>query len=277
MPRVGRAAPAGRGRVTRLIRALVTNDDGIDAPGLGVLAAAALGAGWDVVVAAPVRESSGTSASLVAVQDGESAPMEQRILPELAGIPAYAVGAHPGFIVLAAMHGAYGPPPDVVLSGVNHGANVGRAILHSGTVGAALTGSLHGARSMAVSLAVRTELRQPPHWETAAAVVRAMLPLLAELAEGSALNVNVPDLPLSGLGALVRRPLARAGITQTRIEHIERFGRRQLQRVAVPLSDNPEPDTDLAALAAGHPTISEIQSVEDVLHPLLPEPLPPVR
>ena len=75
-------------------------------------------------------------------------------LPELPDVPAYGVGGSPGFIALIALHGAFGPPPIVVLSGINRGANAGRAVLHSGTVGAAFTAAANGCRAMAVSLDV---------------------------------------------------------------------------------------------------------------------------
>ena len=79
------------------------------------------------------------------------------------GVPAtvpddavLAVDGLPAFIALTGMRGAFGPPPDIVLWGINNGPNTGYAVLHSGTVGAALTASTFGARAMAVSLNVRT-------------------------------------------------------------------------------------------------------------------------
>ena len=90
----------------------------------------------------------------MAAQSDGRIRVERRELADAAGVPAHAVHAGPGLIALIAARGAFGEPPDVVLSGINHGANVGRAIVHSGTVGAALTGGLHGSRAMAVSLDV---------------------------------------------------------------------------------------------------------------------------
>lgn len=267
---------------TRGVRALVTNDDGIDAAGLAVLAGAAREAGMEVVIAAPRWEASGTSAGLSVTGDGGRVQVENRELPNLAEIPAYAVAAHPAFIVLAAAQGAFGSAPDVVLSGVNDGANVGRAVLHSGTVGAALTGALHGARAIAVSLAAQPK---PPHsqqhaeaqwdgfpyWESVRAVLSVMLPLTATLPGGATINVNIPNCPLDRLGGLRRVPLARVGTVQTRIEQI---GGGELRRVAAPLPDNPERGTDAAVLAAGYPTVSELRPVDDVVCSALPEPLP---
>src|SRR5690606_28988278 len=137
-----------------MMRALITNDDGVDAPGLFALARAAQQAGWDVSIAAPAAQSSGSSASIMATQSDGRIAIDRRSSPDLPDVPLYAVQGGPGLIALIAARGAFGPPADLVLSGVNHGANVGHAILHSGTVGAALTGALNGAWAMAVSLDV---------------------------------------------------------------------------------------------------------------------------
>lgn len=257
------------------LRAVVTNDDGIGSDGLAVLAAEAVRAGFEVTVAAPVRESSGTSAGLTAAErNGGGVLVQPRTLPGLPTTAAHAVAAHPAFIALAAAQGAFGPAPDVLLAGVNHGANLGRAVLHSGTVGAALTGSLHGARALAASVAVGLEPDDPLRWETVRTVLRAVLPLLADLPAGRTLNVNVPAVGPEELGELVRCPLARGGTVQARIEQL---GDGRLRRVAAPLPAEPEPGTDAALLAAGYPTLSEIQPVQDAEHGVLPERLPALR
>ncbi len=144
------------------MRALVTNDDGIDSVGLAVLARAALAAGLDVAVAAPAEQSSGASAAITAVRREGRTVVRRRELPDLRGVPAWAVDAQPGHIVVPALNGWLDPVQELVLSGVNHGANVGRAILHSGTVGAALTAGISPARSAATrqSLEVRSAAKR---------------------------------------------------------------------------------------------------------------------
>jgi 5'-nucleotidase len=146
------------------MRVLVTNDDGVESAGIRLLAAVALDRGLDVVVAAPAWDTSGASASLTAVQRDGQLLIEPRSFAELPDVPVYAVEAAPAFIVRAATAGAFGPGPDVVLSGINNGPNTGHAILHSGTVGAALTAATFGLRSVAVSIGAAPE----PHWSTAA-------------------------------------------------------------------------------------------------------------
>ena len=253
------------------MRALITNDDGIASEGLTVLARAAVEAGLEVVVAAPLRESSGTGASLTATEDDDGILVERRELAGLDGVDSYAVAAHPAFIALAAADGAFGPAPEVVLSGVNLGANLGRAILHSGTVGAALTGALHDARAMAVSLAVGLDPRQPPQWDSASLVLRVVLPLLRGCAPGSALNVNVPDRAPGELGGLRSVRLARFGTVQSRIEQLDGGG---LRRVPTEVESSLEPGSDAAVLAAGHVTVSVVQPVTDAQDTPLPDPLP---
>ena len=138
------------------MRILVTNDDGVASPGLHALARALVDDGHDVIVVAPDREMSGSAAAIgqVHVESGIDA---QRIdLPRLDGVPAYAVAGPPGLCVLTARLGGFGDPPDLIVSGINPGCNTGRAVLHSGTVGAALTGANFGCRGLAVSIDVST-------------------------------------------------------------------------------------------------------------------------
>src|SRR5215472_162119 len=176
---------------------LVTNDDGIRSEGLRQLAIAATQSDFDVLVAAPDQESSGSSAALSAV------PADGRIMisrTELAGLPGVhtvAVDAAPAFIVFAALHGAFGPVPELVVSGINRGPNTGRAVLHSGTVGAAMTAAPYGMRTAAFSLDWRDGAQT--HWDTAAVVAAELLPGLRSQRPGVVLNVNVPNIPRSQL------------------------------------------------------------------------------
>ena len=135
--------------------------------------------------------------------------LHRREIPALPGVEAYAVEAHPAFIVHASGRGWLDPQPDIVLSGVNYGANVGRAVLHSGTVGAALTASLHGWRGLAVSLDSGWEIPEHPHWDAVAHVLPQVLDVLLAADEGTVLSVNVPDRPAAELGALREARLSR--------------------------------------------------------------------
>jgi 5'-nucleotidase len=138
------------------MKVLVTNDDGVASPGLHALARALVDDGFDVIVVAPDREMSGSAAAIGQVHIEEGIDAERVDLPRLDGVPAYAVAGPPGLCVLTARLGGFGDPPDLVVSGINPGCNTGRAVLHSGTVGAALTAANFGCRGLAVSIDVST-------------------------------------------------------------------------------------------------------------------------
>jgi 5'-nucleotidase len=250
------------------VRALVTNDDGIDSPGLLVLAKAAAAAGLDVVVAAPAEQSSGASAAITAVRREGRTVVERRRLPDLPDVPAYAVQAQPGHIVVAALTGWFDPTPHLVLSGVNHGANVGRAVLHSGTVGAVLTGAVHDVRGLAVSLDVALHPTGDRHWYAVTGHVRHVLGLLLDAPPGTVLSLNVPDRPADEHGELRPARLAEFGTVQARVDEVEDGG---LHLAEIEVGTEPEEGTDSALLAAGHPTLTALQSVtEDPTVDLVP-------
>jgi 5'-nucleotidase len=138
------------------MKVLVTNDDGVASPGLHALARALVDNGFDVIVVAPDREMSGSAAAIGQVHIEAGIDAERVDLPRLDGVPAYAVAGPPGLCVLTARLGGFGDPPDLVVSGINPGCNTGRAVLHSGTVGAALTAANFGCRGLAVSIDVST-------------------------------------------------------------------------------------------------------------------------
>ncbi len=241
------------------MRALITNDDGIDSPGLWTLAQVARDAGLDVVVAAPSTEFSGSSASIIAQQEDGRIRFRLHDIPALDGIDTYAVEAAPALIALIAAHGNFGAVPDLVLSGINRGANIGRVILHSGTVGAALTAAVNGIRALAVSLDVGLNPTEH-HWRTAGILAGRLLPVLADEDPGAVLNLNVPNVPPELLPELREANLARFGVVQTTMT--EPFG--DDVRLAVADSDAPaEPGTDAACLAAGIAPVTRIQPVDD--------------
>jgi 5'-nucleotidase len=245
-------------------RALITNDDGIDSPGLWALAAAARDAGLEVVVAAPHRDSSGVGTSVLSVQDDGRTEVHARELPGLPGVEAWAVEGHPAYIVHVAGRGWLDPAPDVVLSGINVGANVGHAVLHSGTVGAALTAARHGWRALAVSLETAWPPPEQLHWDTAAAVLTPLLDGLVAAPAGTVLSLNVPDRPAAQLNDLREARLARSGVVQVCVaHHLGDDGADALLTTVGDLVEPPEPDTDVALLAAGHPTLTELTPLRE--------------
>ena len=255
---------------------LVTNDDGIESPGLAVLVAAARARGHDVVVAAPSHEHSGASASLLGAEQDGRLVVDDRSAPGVPDdVPSFAVGAAPALIAYYAVAGAFGRRPDLVLSGVNRRQNTGHMLLHSGTAGAALTGALHDVPGIAVSIASS----DPQHWDTAGAVLGPVLAWAEEHARPDrVLNLNVPDLPTARVRGLRRAPLARLGAVQARVDREGGFLRMSSSDVETFTGGPARPDaeldpdardadgalpTDAVLLAHGWATLTQIHSPAD--------------
>lgn len=236
------------------MRALVTNDDGIASPGLRALARAALEAGLDVTVAAPSWDRSGASASLTGVEQDGRLLFQRERSGGWKGMTAFGFEAAPAFIVRAAVHGAFVAPPDVVLSGINNGANAGHAVLHSGTVGAALTASTFGRRAAAFSIGASAA----PHWGTATAVAAAVVGWLRDESQPIVLNVNVPDMPVDDVHGLVPVRLAAFGAVQTNITEV---GEGYVKFEYGAPDAKHEAGTDAAALAQGYACFTPLSAV----------------
>lgn len=230
----------------------MTNDDGVDSEGLRVLADAAADRGMDVTIIAPCWDASGASASMTAVaSDGKVAV--ETIAEGSDRIAVFGVHGPPAFIVRAAMYGAFGPAPDLVLSGVNRGLNTGRAILHSGTVGAALTAATYGKSALALSADVEGE-----DWESAGRVARRAVDWLVSSPAATVLNINVPVPPSAGLQGVKATTLSPAGTVHSSVTEANGGF------VAVTFADDdshPDPGTDVAAIADGWVSVTAIRAV----------------
>ena len=167
------------------MRVLVSNDDGVDAPGIRVLAARLAVVG-DVTVVAPDRDRSGASNSLTLDQPIRVARLEDG---------RYRVAGTPTDCVHLALAGLLDFQPDIVVSGINNAANLGDDVIYSGTVSAAMEGRFLGLPAIAVSL-VSTD-HKGVHYDTAAqaALVLMRRLLVDPLPADTILNVNVPDRP----------------------------------------------------------------------------------
>jgi 5'-nucleotidase len=238
------------------MRLLVTNDDGIDAEGLHVLARHLARAGHEVVVAAPASDASGSGAALGVFHADSHIDVKRMDIPDC-DAPAWAVAGPPGLCVLAARLGAFGDPPEVVVSGINAGLNTGRAILHSGTVGAALTAQNFGAKGLAVSVEAAT----PWRFDTAATVALEVLDQLIEAPPRSVLNLNVPAVSRSELMGLRWARLAAFGAVRAAIGEVEADGRLQIELRA---TDETLPDdTDTALCEAGFAALTSIVGIAE--------------
>ena len=172
------------------MRILITNDDGINAKGLEILKAIALGISPDVWTVAPETNQSGTSHSMTL-----HTPLRCRTLDErthaVAGTPTDSV-------IMAVRHILKDQPPDLVLSGVNHGSNLAEDITYSGTVAAAMEGALLGIRSIALSLMIGFEDgERRAIWDTPLAHAPGLIKKILEEKwdPNTLINVNFPDAP----------------------------------------------------------------------------------
>jgi 5'-nucleotidase len=194
------------------MRILITNDDGVFAPGIAALARglwAALGDDHDLVVVAPMVDHSGAGAAVGRVYERESIPFEAVDIPGLAHVPTFGIDGPPALAVIVACIEGFGPRPDLVVSGINHGVNAGRSALHSGTVGATLTAAQFGIRGLAVSIAWGED---PVPWETPVALATAILPTLVEAPPSTVLNLNVPAVTPDRLRGVRHGTLGRVGL-----------------------------------------------------------------
>jgi 5'-nucleotidase len=265
------------------MRILITNDDGVFAPGIAALARgldAAFGDRHDLVMVAPLVDHSGAGAAVGRVYERESIPYEEVDIPGLAHVPTYGIDGPPALAVIVACIEGFGPRPDLVVSGINHGVNAGRSALHSGTVGATLTGAQFGIRGLAVSIAWGDD---PVPWETPVGLAVAMLPTLADAPPSTVLNLNTPAVPADRLRGLRHGTLGTVGLIRA----------VRPERTPEPVAGNPidttsgvitlalrgmgvaadriaeqaelEPDSDAALIAEGWATVTPISGVrEDV-------------
>jgi len=177
------------------MKILVTNDDGIDVPGLRAVAKELQKVGR-VIVVAPQQEQSGIGTSISLRQ-----PIKvKRLKPWWEEIEVYSVEGTPSDSVIIATQSLFPGEIDLVVSGINRGPNIGHDIFVSGTVGAALQGYLHGIPSMAISINAYENL----NFDVAAKLASLLAAKIKEgvLPQKTLLNVNLPNLPLSEIASI---------------------------------------------------------------------------
>jgi len=226
---------------------LISNDDGYQSPGI-VCLAAALERYGNIDVVAPERDRSGASNSLT---------LNRPLRPRVAENGFIYVDGTPTDCVHLAITGMLPEEPDIVVSGINAGANLGDDVIYSGTVAAAMEGRFLGLPAIAVSL-VRDG---SDHYQTAARVVTALLDKMATdpLPTDTILNINVPDVPLSRLRGLQVTRLGQRHKSEAVVRSVDPRG-ESIYWVGPPGGEQDAGQgTDFQALREGYASITPIQ------------------
>lgn len=240
------------------MKILVSNDDGFLATGINVLTEA-LAEIADVVVVAPDRNRSAASNSLTV-----HTPLRISKVAE----NRYSVDGTPSDCVHLALTGLLDDEPDLVVSGINHGANLGDDVIYSGTVAAAMEGRFLGLPTIAISLAGDSLT----HFDTAARVVTEMVKKLerASLAPDTTLNVNVPDIPYDELKGIVAARLGFRHKSEPVIRTRDPHGRTIYWVGPAGKGQDAGPGTDFHAIDQGAVAVTPLK-VDLTRHDSLPQ------
>lgn len=227
-------------------RLLLSNDDGVYAPGLKALHDA-LGAHASLRVVAPDRDRSGASNSLTL-----SRPLSLTALDN----GFYSVDGTPADCVYLGVNGIWDERPDLVVSGINHGSNLGDDVLYSGTVAAAMEGRNLGMTAIAMSLCGER------YFETAAKVAASLIGAADRLSlpPRTLLNVNVPDVPWETLKGVRVTRLGYRGPAEKPLPVEDPRGRTRYWIAPVAANADDGEDTDFAAIEAGYVSITPLQT-----------------
>lgn len=229
---------------------VISNDDGVMAPGIRQLATH-LATFAQVTVVAPDRQQSATSHSITLHKPLHVDPVDFG-----SGIAAYQVNGTPADSVKLALGALVGDQPvDLVVSGINGGANLGLDIVYSGTASAAAEAVLQGIPAIAISLT-----GAPYDYEASARVAGLLVQqaIANPLPEGTYLNVNVPPLPYAALQGIA---ITRIGIRKYRTTYERRFdplGRSYYWQAGEVISLHNAPDTDVHAVEQGMVSVTPI-------------------
>ncbi len=244
------------------MRVLVSNDDGVDAPGIRILAEGLRKAGHEVLIVAPDRDRSGASNSL-------TLDMPVRVIQHDAS--TWRVYCTPTDCVHVAITGMLDVEPDLVVSGINNTANLGDDVIYSGTVAAAMEGRFLGLPALALSLA--SSDHQARHYETAA---RAAVEIISRLAvdplpADTILNVNVPDAAWEDVEGFEVTRLGNRHRAEPCVAQADPRGRTWWWIGAAGAAQDAGPGTDFDALHRGcisitpiHIDLTRYQALEQV-------------
>ncbi|MFJ4136790.1 5'/3'-nucleotidase SurE [Pseudomonas fragi] len=229
------------------MRILISNDDGVTAPGLAALYTA-LADYADCVVIAPEQDKSGASSSLT---------LDRPLHPHTLANSFISINGTPADCVHLGIHGLLEQQPDMVVSGINLGANLGDDVLYSGTVAAALEGRFLDRPSFAFSLVSR----QVDNLPTAAFFARKLLEAHAslDLPPLTVLNVNIPNLPLDKIRGIQLTRLGHRARAAAPVRVVDPRGKAGYWIAAAGDVEDGGPGTDFHAVMQGYVSITPLQ------------------
>ncbi|MGD2119078.1 MAG: 5'/3'-nucleotidase SurE [Chromatiales bacterium] len=229
------------------MRILISNDDGFQAPGIVALANA-LAQIADITVVAPESNRSGASNSLTLENPLRATPQQNGFI---------SVDGTPTDCVHLAITGLLEQEPDMVVSGINAGANLGDDVLYSGTVAAATEGRFLGFPALAISM----ESHNPQYFETGARVALEMVKLLnqSSLSASSILNINVPDRPYAELRGYKTTRLGHRHKAEPVVQTTDPRGKTIYWVGPAGAEQDAGPGTDFHAIREGYVSVTPIK------------------
>jgi len=233
------------------VRILLANDDGISAHGLHELAKS-LSTIAEVYIVAPDRERSGTGHSITVFD-----PIWVDNFVSKAGITGWVVGGTPADCVKMGISRLLTPAPDLVVSGINKGANLGTDVLYSGTVSAAVEGVIMGIPSIAVSL---NTFDHDADYDYAARYTRALVRVLSStgIDKNTLVNVNIPAVPKEEIKGIRITRLGSRRYENMFEQHVDPRGRTFYWLGGDVIEEEQEPDSDVAAVNANYVSVTPI-------------------
>ncbi|WP_025898676.1 5'/3'-nucleotidase SurE [Sneathiella glossodoripedis] len=233
------------------MRILLTNDDGYDAPGMRVLRKIAEALSDEIIVVAPAKEQSGASRSLT---------LHDPIRLNQHSDTEYSVEGTPTDCVMMALNYLFKDnPPDLILSGVNRGGNLGEDVLYSGTVAAASEGTLLGVRSIALSQCILDA--DQIYWDTAEELAPGIIKKLLDLdwGEGTLMNINFPSVAVADVKGTVVTRQGKRDLSNLLIDaRVDARGRDYFWLGYRPSPGTPGLGDDLHAVAAGEVSVTPL-------------------
>ena len=236
------------------MRILLTNDDGIHAPGIRALLAELKKLG-EVTVVAPQTEQSGVGHTITFLK-----PLMCQKVVEDGSTLGWAVDGSPADSVRIGLFEFCPKPPDLIVSGINFGLNVGINVLYSGTVAAAIEGAFYGITSVAVSM----EQSQEPRFDSAAKIARSVIETIVEKQTAPQLyNLNFPTVatrrPIGGDQVDIRVvPMGTSRYGEDYVKRTDPKGRDYFWATTDPPPSPSEHETDLTAVHAGNVTLTPL-------------------